>query len=149
MKVAIVETGDFAYLADLSPLWCREVGGWCLTVSSLWRSARDPREEQTRLQIVLDDEGLRALARLVEQAIHESATPSGERDMSMNPRQGVAIAWHFRARKAYRESLGEEAPVWVNRFGRGPDNQLLEAAARLRWRLPADWLLAESEQGPT
>lgn len=144
MRASLVETADFVYSVDIRPHGLPEVVGWCLTVTTRWLGARDPSAEQTRLQVCLDESGLRSLATLVRHAVEPHDPKQGAKTVS-NPRYCVALELMWRARKAYRDSVQADAPVWLGRFSRDDGNALLHAAARLRWRLPFEWLLDESE----
>lgn len=73
MKTTLLDNGDFAYLAELTPVPA-PVGGYCLTFTSRWNTAREPEAEQVRLRICLDEAGLQRLAALLQQEV--AACPS-------------------------------------------------------------------------
>lgn len=68
MKITILENGDFAYLAQVTSIPL-PVGGYCLTITSRWNTAREPEAEQVRLRICLDEDGLRQLANVLLQGM--------------------------------------------------------------------------------
>lgn len=68
MKTTILENGDFAYFAQVTPIPL-PVGGHCLTITSRWNTAKEPEAEQVRLRICLDDDGLRQLASVLLQEV--------------------------------------------------------------------------------
>ncbi len=68
MRTTLFDNGDFAYLADLTPVPA-PVGGHCLTISSRLVSSRDSEAEQVRFRACLADEQLLGLARLIQQQI--------------------------------------------------------------------------------
>lgn len=68
MKTTLLDNGDFAYLAELTPIPA-PVGGHCLTLTSRWNTARDPEAEQVSLRICLDEAGLQRLATLLQQGV--------------------------------------------------------------------------------
>ena len=64
-NVAILDNNDFAYIAEVHKL-TTPVGAYSFAISSVWRGAKSPTDEQTALQITLDIGGLIALRNLID-----------------------------------------------------------------------------------
>lgn len=71
-RAVLADNGDFIYTAEISSV-PEPVGGHCLTIRSRWRSARDAEAEQVRLRVCMDDDGLQALCRLIEQVLLDAS----------------------------------------------------------------------------
>lgn len=70
MKTTILDSGDFAYLAEVTHI-PEPVGGLCLTITSRWQTAKNPEDEQIRLRICLDEAGLRSLIDVLQQEVSQ------------------------------------------------------------------------------
>ena len=75
MKTAIVDRADFVYLADLQAV-DSPPGLFQLTLSTLWRQAREPEAEHVKASILLDAEGLVRLRNLIDATIALKTNPS-------------------------------------------------------------------------
>ncbi len=67
-NVAIFENSDFAYIAEVRKL-TTPVGAYNFAISSVWRRAKSPTDEQTALEITLDKGGLIALRNLIDEMV--------------------------------------------------------------------------------
>lgn len=67
-KTSFVNSEDFAYNAEVRELDALP-GSFSLAITTVWRSAKNPTEEQTALQITLDRAGLIALRDLIDTAV--------------------------------------------------------------------------------
>ena len=73
MRVPIYQSPDFAYFASLNPVPHPE-GLVHLVISTKWTNARNPKEEQISLRLILDRAGIQQLRDLLSEA---DAKPSG------------------------------------------------------------------------
>jgi hypothetical protein len=81
-KIAFVKSEDFSYNAEIRKLDAVP-GAFSFAITTVWRSAKNPTEEQTALQITLDREGLIALRDIIDAAVRPIAcTDAPERDMA-------------------------------------------------------------------
>lgn len=70
MRTKILDNDDFAYFADVAPIPL-PVGGYALTITSLWRSAKDPLDEQVQFKACLDKSGLQALVDMLQLSLRK------------------------------------------------------------------------------
>ncbi len=64
----LFDNGDFCYYAYLKPVMSPE-RGFAFYLTSQWRSALNPQEEQFRFKACLEREGLKQLRDLIERAL--------------------------------------------------------------------------------
>ena len=67
-KTSFFNSEDFAYNAEVRALDALP-GSFSFAITTVWRSAKNPAEEQTALQITLDKAGLIALRDLIDSAV--------------------------------------------------------------------------------
>lgn len=59
-KTSLVESKDFSYIAEIRKL-ITPVEAFSFSITTVWRSAKNPTAEQTALQVTLDRADLIAL----------------------------------------------------------------------------------------
>ena len=67
-KISFVNSADFAYNAAIRKLDALP-GSFSFAITTVWRSAKNPAEEQTALQVTLDKAGLISLRDLIDSAV--------------------------------------------------------------------------------
>ena len=67
-KISFVNSEDFSYNAEVRKLDAVP-GAFSFAITTVWRSAKNPKEEQTALQITLDRADLIALRDLINTAV--------------------------------------------------------------------------------
>lgn len=72
----IFDNGDFSYQVTVSPIRSPN-DGFALTVTSRWKSASNPQEEQVRFRACLERGGVQVLVALLNRALQDN--PDGER----------------------------------------------------------------------
>lgn len=81
-KMSFVNSEDFSYNAEVRKLGAVP-GAFSFAITTVWHSAKNPKEEQTALQITLDRGGLIALRDVIDAAVRPTAcTDAHEGDMS-------------------------------------------------------------------
>jgi hypothetical protein len=67
-KATLFDNGDFAYFVYLDQIRSL-AGGLALTITSQWKSASKPEEEQIRFRACLDRQGLEQLQSLIQKEL--------------------------------------------------------------------------------
>ena len=67
-RAVLFDNGDFCYYAYLKPVMSPEKG-FAFYITSQWRSALNPQEEQFRFKACLEREGLKQLRDLIEREL--------------------------------------------------------------------------------